>query len=63
MKHGIRHWQKKLNRTATHRASLLSNLMGQLIMHEQIETTLAKAKFLQHHIESVIRISILYLGR
>jgi large subunit ribosomal protein L17 len=35
---------RKLNRTATHRHALLSSLAAALIKHEQIATTLPKAK-------------------
>jgi large subunit ribosomal protein L17 len=35
---------RKLSRTASHRKALLRNLVTALIMHERIETTLAKAK-------------------
>jgi large subunit ribosomal protein L17 len=45
---------KKLNRTSSHRSSLLSNLASSLIIHEQIKTTLAKAKFLRPHVEKLI---------
>jgi large subunit ribosomal protein L17 len=53
MKHGVRFWQKKLNRTPFHRQSLLSNLLGQLIKYEKIETTVAKAKFVKYEMEKV----------
>jgi large subunit ribosomal protein L17 len=45
---------KKLNRSSSHRQSLLSNLASSLILHEQIKTTLAKAKFLRPYIEKLI---------
>ena len=54
MKHGVRFWQKKLNRTPEHRKFLKSNLMTQLVKHEKIQTTLAKAKFVKREFELVI---------
>ena len=45
---------KKLNRTSSHRSSLLSNLVSSLLIHEQIHTTLIKAKFLRPCIEKLI---------
>ena len=52
MKHNIRH--RKLNRTSSHRKSLLMNLSNALIKHEQITTTLPKAKELRPFIEKVV---------
>ena len=52
MKHNIK--QKKLNRTSTHRKSLLINLANSLIKHEQIKTTVPKAKQLKPFIEKII---------
>ncbi len=52
MKHNIIH--KKLNRTSSHRKALLMNLSNALIKHEQIQTTLPKAKELRPFIEKVI---------
>ena len=52
MKHNITH--KKLNRTSSHRKALLMNLSNALIKHEQIQTTLPKAKELRPFIEKVI---------
>ncbi|KAJ3184660.1 hypothetical protein HDU87_004063 [Geranomyces variabilis] len=54
MKHGLRFWRKKLGRTPSHRASLLRNLLTQLVYHERIETTLAKAKFMQRQADKLI---------
>ena len=45
---------RKLNRTATHRAALLSSLASALIKHEQIATTLPKAKELRPIVEKLI---------
>ena len=42
MRHRVGH--RKLQRTSSHRASLFRNMAAALIKHEQITTTLAKAK-------------------
>ena len=52
MKHNIKH--RKLNRTSSHRKALLMNLSNALIKHEQIKTTLPKAKELRPFIEKVV---------
>jgi len=52
MKHNIT--QKKLNRTTSHRKALLMNLSNALIKHEQITTTLPKAKALRPFVEKII---------
>lgn len=52
MKHNIN--SRKLNRTSSHRKSLLMNLSNSLIKHEQIKTTLPKAKELRPFIEKII---------
>ena len=52
MKHNITH--RKLNRTSSHRKSLLMNLSNSLIKHEQITTTLTKAKELRPFVEKVV---------
>ena len=52
MKHNIVH--KKLNRTSSHRKSLLMNLSNALLKHEQITTTLPKAKALRPYVEKLI---------
>ncbi|KAI9204853.1 ribosomal protein L17 [Polychytrium aggregatum] len=54
MKHGIRSWQKKLNRTPSHRASLARNMTSQLFLNERIQTTVAKAKFIKHYADQCI---------
>ena len=43
-----------LGRTASHRASLLSNMACSLILHKRITTTLAKAKALKKYVEPLI---------
>ena len=52
MKHNIAH--RKLNRTSTHRKALLMNLSNALIKHEQIKTTLPKAKELKSFVEKIV---------
>ena len=54
MKHGVRFWQKKLNRTPTHRKSLMQNMLTELVEHERIETTLPKAKMLKYEMEKMV---------
>jgi len=45
---------RKLNRTASHRKALFSNLSCSLIKHKQITTTLPKAKELQKFVERLV---------
>ena len=52
MKHYIAH--RKLNRTSSHRKALLMNLSNALLKHEQITTTLPKAKELRPYVEKII---------
>src|SRR5438477_5896141 len=52
MRHGKAH--RMLNRTAEHRTSLWANMTAALIKHEQITTTLPKAKDLRPIIEKLI---------
>jgi large subunit ribosomal protein L17 len=52
MRHRVRH--RKLGRTASHRAALLSSLATSLLKHKRIKTTLAKAKETRSYIESLI---------
>lgn len=42
MRHG--NGYRKLNRTASHRKAMFANMAASLIEHEQIVTTLPKAK-------------------
>ncbi len=48
---------RRLNRTHEHRKALFSNLAGSLIEHEQIKTTLPKAKELRPVIEKMITLA------
>jgi large subunit ribosomal protein L17 len=45
---------RKLQRTSAHRAALFRNMSAALIKHEQITTTLAKAKELRPYIEKLV---------
>ena len=54
MKHRIK--GKKLNRTSSHRKALLKNMSQALIKHEQIITTLVKAKTLKPYFDKLITI-------
>lgn len=45
MRHGVAH--RKLNRTQSHRKAMFANMAASLIKHEQIVTTLPKAKELK----------------
>ena len=47
----------KLNRTTSHRKALLNNMALSLIKHEQINTTLAKAKNLRPFVEKIITLA------
>lgn len=48
---------RKLNRTHEHRKALWANMAGSLIEHEQIKTTLPKAKELRPIIEKLITLA------
>ncbi len=52
MRHGKVH--RKLNRTAEHRKAMFANMAAALIKHEQIVTTLPKAKELRPIVEKLI---------
>ena len=52
MRHGFA--LRKLNRTAAHRKAMFANMAGALIRHEQITTTLPKAKDLRPVVEKLI---------
>ena len=45
---------RRLNRTHEHRKAMFSNMAGSLIEHEQIKTTLPKAKELRPIVEKMI---------
>jgi len=52
MRHGKVH--RKLNRTAEHRRAMFANMSAALIKHEQIVTTLPKAKELRPIVEKLV---------
>jgi large subunit ribosomal protein L17 len=52
MNHGKTH--RKFNRRSDHRRSMLANLAASLIKHEQIVTTLPKAKDLRPVVEKLV---------
>jgi large subunit ribosomal protein L17 len=52
MRHGFA--GRRFNRSASHRKSMLANLASSLIKHEQIVTTLPKAKDLRPIVEKLV---------
>jgi large subunit ribosomal protein L17 len=52
MRHG--HGLRKLNRTSTHRLAMLRNMAVALLTHEEIRTTVPKAKELRRVVEPMI---------
>lgn len=52
MRHGNGH--RKLGRDSSHRKAMLANMAAALIKHEQITTTLPKAKELRPYVEKLI---------
>jgi large subunit ribosomal protein L17 len=52
MRHGLS--GRKLNRTSQHRKAMFANMANALIKHEQIKTTLPKAKDLRPIVEKLI---------
>ncbi|WP_137391468.1 50S ribosomal protein L17 [Rhodoligotrophos defluvii] len=48
---------RKLNRTASHRKAMFANMAAALIKHEQIVTTLPKAKELRPVVERLITLA------
>ncbi len=55
MRHGKAH--RKLSRTSSHRKAMFANMAASLIKHEQIVTTLAKAKELRPIVEKLITLA------
>ncbi|MET0547350.1 MAG: 50S ribosomal protein L17 [Caulobacterales bacterium] len=51
------HAFRKLNRTASHRAALFANMAAALIKHEQIVTTVPKAKALRPVVEKLVTLA------
>lgn len=55
MRHGIAH--RKLNRTQSHRKAMFANMAASLITHEQIVTTLPKAKELKPIMDKLVTLA------
>lgn len=55
MRHGV--GGRKLSRTSAHRTALFRNMSAALIKHEQITTTVAKAKELRPYVEKLITLA------
>ena len=55
MRHG--HGHRKLSRTPEHRKAMFANMACSLIEHEQIKTTLPKAKELRPYVEKLITLA------
>ncbi len=55
MRHRIAH--RKLNKTASHRKAMFANMSSSLIEHEQIITTLPKAKELRPFVEKLVTLA------
>ena len=55
MRHKMAH--RKLNRTASHRKAMFANMSAALIEHEQIVTTLPKAKELRPIVEKLVTLA------
>lgn len=52
MRHRFAH--RRLNRTSSHRRAMLANMACSLIEHEQIRTTVPKAKELRPYVERLV---------
>ena len=48
---------RKLGRTSSHRAAMFKNMAAALIKHEQITTTLAKARELRPYVEKLVTLA------
>ena len=55
MRHRVGH--RKLQRTSSHRAALFRNMAAALIKHEQITSTVAKAKELRPYVEKLVTLA------
>ena len=55
MRHGKAH--RKLGRTTSHRTAMFANMSASLIKHEQIVTTLPKAKELRPIVEKLVTLA------
>ncbi len=55
MRHGVA--RRKLGRTTAHRQAMFANMAASLIKHEQIVTTLPKAKELRPFVEKLVTLA------
>ena len=55
MRHGYAH--RKLGRTSAHRTAMFANMAASLIKHEQITTTLPKAKELRPFVDKLVTLA------
>ncbi|MEM0990082.1 MAG: 50S ribosomal protein L17 [Pseudomonadota bacterium] len=55
MRHGFAH--RRLNRTPEHRKAMLANMACSLIEHEQIKTTLPKAKEMKAYMDKLVTLA------
>ena len=55
MRHGNAH--RKLGRTTSHRLAMFKNMSASLIKHEQIKTTLPKAREIRPYMEKLITLA------
>ncbi|WKL56194.1 50S ribosomal protein L17 [Asticcacaulis sp. ZE23SCel15] len=55
MRHGSGH--RKLGRTSAHRTAMFANMAASIIKHEQITTTLPKAKELRPFVEKLVTLA------
>ncbi len=55
MRHNKHH--RKLNRTSSHRKAMFANMAVALILHEQIKTTVPKAKELRPYVEKLVTLA------
>ena len=55
MRHGAAH--RKLGRTSSPRTAMFANMAASLIKHEQIKTTLPKAKELRPFVEKLVTLA------
>ena len=61
MRHGIAH--RKLNRTSSHRKAMFANMAASLIKHEQIVTTLPKAKEMKPIMDKLVTLAKRVISR
>jgi len=55
MRHGNAH--RKLGRTTSHRLAMFRNMAASLIKHEQITTTLTKAREIRPYVEKLVTLA------